>query len=159
MRPCPKVGPLPRWHNVRYSCSILHCRNLACSDHCCYPLASITHARRICAACGMEFILAKPSTRISRALVRLFPLLVGRILRLFILQASVSCICSSEVPKVSKRVEKKTSTPSGGCTSSLTAALALRGTIRDVAARLGPSLHAQKDGAFLSTDGATYEAN
>jgi len=96
----------------------------------------------------MEFILAKPSTRISRALVRPFPLLVGRILLLFILQASVSAICSSEVAKkgkksgeedvyFSRRYEQLNSS------SRITEAL-----IWDAAARLGSSLHAQRMGHF-----------
>jgi hypothetical protein len=69
------------------------------------PLASITHTCGVCAACGLEFLLAKPSTRISLQLARLFSFLVGRILRLFILQATVSCKCSSKVAK--KKVVQK----------------------------------------------------
>jgi len=55
----------------------------------------------------MEFLLTKPTTRISRQLVRLFSLLVGRILRLFIVQATVSCKCFSEVAKKGRPKERR----------------------------------------------------
>jgi hypothetical protein len=101
------VGPLRRWRNVRSACNILYYHDLACGDHRCYLLASITHTRGVCAACGMEFLLPKLSTRISFQLVRLFSLLVSRILRLFVVQATVSCKCFSEVAKKGRPKERR----------------------------------------------------
>jgi hypothetical protein len=96
---------LRRRHYVRSSYSFLHYRNLACNNLCCYPFAAINCTCRTCAACNMEFVLAKPPTKLSRPLVRLLSLFVSRILRLFTLLATVSGKCTSDVAK--KVVQKR----------------------------------------------------
>jgi hypothetical protein len=107
----------------------------------------------------MEFILAKPSTKISHALVRPFSASCRSILRLFILQATVSCICSSEVPKVRLKEWRIRRDPPLGRYEQLNSNSRMnRGTDLGCAGARAVTLRTM-DGAFLSTDGATYEAN